>query len=44
VQAADLDPSNIDANFMAGKLYLETVNKERAPKYLERVFEKKPEL
>ncbi len=42
VQAADLDPSNIDANFMAGKLYLETVNKERAPKYLERVFEKNP--
>lgn len=42
VQAADLDPSNIDASFMAGKLYLETVNKERAPKYLERVYEKNP--
>lgn len=42
VQAADLDPSNIDANFMAGKLYLETVNKERSARYLERVFEKNP--
>src|SRR5690606_11990599 len=36
VQAADLDPDNIRANFMAGRLYLETVNKDRSSRYLER--------
>lgn len=43
VQAADLDPDNIKANFMAGKLYLETVNKERSSRYLERVYTKDPD-
>ena len=42
VQAADLDPDNIKANFMAGKLYLETVNKERSSRYLERVYQMDP--
>lgn len=43
VQAADLDPENIRANFMAGKLYLETVNKDRSTRYLIRVFEQDPD-
>lgn len=42
VQAADLDPENIRANFMAGKLYLETVNKDRSARYLLRVYEQDP--
>jgi len=37
VQAADLDPSNIKANWMAGKLYLETINKDKALKYFQQV-------
>ncbi len=36
--AANLNPENIWANYMAGKTYLETVNKERASMYFERVF------
>lgn len=42
VQAADLDPENTRANFMAGKLYLETVNKDRSTRYLTRVYEQDP--
>lgn len=42
VQAADLDPDNIRANFMAGRLYLETVNKDRSSRYLERVHQLDP--
>jgi len=41
-QAADLDPTNIEANWMAGKLYLETINKDNALKYLKRIEEQKP--
>lgn len=37
VQAADLDPSNIKANWMAGKLYIETINKDKALKYFKQV-------
>lgn len=37
VQAADIDPTNIEANWMAGKLYLETINKDRALKYFKRI-------
>ncbi len=37
VQAADLDPSNIRANWMAGKLYIETINKDKALKYFQQV-------
>ena len=42
VQAATLDPNNIKANYMAGKLYLETVNRERATKYYLKVLELDP--
>ncbi|MTI21064.1 hypothetical protein E1176_08540, partial [Fulvivirga sp. RKSG066] len=42
VQAADLDPNNVTANWMAGKLYLETINKDYALKYLKRIEEIKP--
>ena len=42
VQAADLDPSNIRANWMAGQLYLETINKDQALPYLLRVKDLKP--
>ncbi|MDQ3534256.1 MAG: hypothetical protein M3421_01350, partial [Bacteroidota bacterium] len=41
-QAADLDPTNIRANYMAGKLYLETINKERATKYYLQVLKLDP--
>ena len=42
IQAADLDPSNLRANWMAGSLYLETINKDRALTYLMRIFEQNP--
>lgn len=42
VQAATLDPNNIRANWMAGKLYLETINKDQAISYLLQVMELKP--
>lgn len=42
VQAATLDPNNIRANWMAGKLYLETINKDEALQYLLQVWELKP--
>jgi len=37
IQAADLDPENIRANWMAGDVLLKTTNKDRSVKYLERV-------
>jgi outer membrane protein OmpA-like peptidoglycan-associated protein/tetratricopeptide (TPR) repeat protein len=37
VQAADLDPANVKANWMAGKLYIETINKDKALKYFQQV-------
>ncbi len=37
VQAATLDPSNIQANYFAGQYHLITVNKEQAAKYFEQV-------
>lgn len=43
IQAADLDPENVRANYMAGKLYLETVNKDRASKYFLRVLKEDPD-
>lgn len=42
IQAATLDTSNVKANWMAGKLYLETINKDRAVEYLLRVKRQKP--
>jgi len=38
VQAAELDPENLDANYMAGKTDLETNSKSAASKYLLRVY------
>lgn len=43
VQVLDFDPNNIKANYMAGYLYLQTINKERAIAYLAKVFELDPE-
>lgn len=42
VQAATLDPNNVRANWQAGKLYLETINKDQALPFLLRVKEIKP--
>ena len=42
VQAAEMDPDNIEANYMAGKTYLETNFKDRATKYFLRVLELDP--
>lgn len=39
MQAADIDPGNIIANFKAGSAFLQTVGKDRAAKYLERVLD-----
>jgi outer membrane protein OmpA-like peptidoglycan-associated protein len=43
VQVLDFDPENIKANYMAGYLYLQTINKERAIPYLSKVYEIDPE-
>ena len=43
VQAAELDPSNVKANYMAGKVHLETTNKERATDYFLKVYELDPQ-
>ncbi|MGM0580394.1 MAG: OmpA family protein [Bacteroidota bacterium] len=37
IQAAEADTMNVRANYMAGKLYLETVNRDYSTKYFERV-------
>ncbi|BDC98408.1 hypothetical protein PEPS_06890 [Persicobacter psychrovividus] len=42
VQVVDFDPDNQRALYMAGKLYLETVQKERAVKYLKHLYELNP--
>lgn len=43
VQVLDFDPDNIKANYMAGYLYLQTINKDRAIPYLSKVYELDPE-
>ena len=43
VQAAELDPSNIKANFMAGKVHLETTNKDQATEYFLKVYQLDPD-
>ena len=43
VQAADLDPGNIEANYMAGRTSLETNFKSKATEYLLRVYKLDPE-
>ncbi len=42
VQAAELDPDNIKAHYMAGKVHIETTDKERATPYFLRVYELDP--
>jgi len=42
-QVLYFDPKNIKANYMAGYLYLQTINKERAIPYLLKVYEIDPE-
>src|SRR5688572_365270 len=42
VQAADLDTTNILANFEAARLHLRTIRKEEASKYLLRIYRQKP--
>ncbi len=37
IQATEADTNNIRANYMAGRLYLETVNRDYSAKYFERV-------
>ncbi len=37
VQAVEADTSNVRANYMAGRLYLETVNRDYSTQYFERV-------
>lgn len=41
-QAAELDPENIEANYMAGRTFLETSSKSNATKYLLQVYELDP--
>lgn len=43
IQAAQLDPNNIKAHWKAGEFYLETVGKDQAAQYFERVHELDPE-
>jgi outer membrane protein OmpA-like peptidoglycan-associated protein/tetratricopeptide (TPR) repeat protein len=40
--AAEMDPENIKANYMTGKLYLETIDKHKASPYLLQVLELDP--
>jgi len=43
IQAAELDPKNVKANYMAGKVHLETTNKDQATDYFLRVYEQDPD-
>ena len=43
LQVLDYDPDNLKANYMAGRLYLETVNKEKATQYLVKAYSIKPD-
>lgn len=42
VQAAEMDPDNLEANYMAGRTYLQTNSKASASKYLLRVYAIEP--
>lgn len=42
VQAAEADPSNVEANWMAGDFHLKTVGKARAAQYFTKVLELDP--
>lgn len=43
VQAAEADPANINANYMAGEFHINTIGKDRAVKYFLRVLDLNPE-
>ena len=43
IQAAELDPENAKANYMAGKVHLETTDKDRATRYFLKVVEIDPD-
>src|SRR5688572_13159465 len=43
IQAAEFDTTNVKANFEAGHLYLQTINRNLATKYLMRVYRQAPE-
>lgn len=43
IQATQLDPDNVKANFMAGKTISETINKGEATPYFQRVYELDPD-
>ena len=42
ILAADLDPTNVEANYKAGDAIIRTVDKSRATKYFERVYATDP--
>ncbi|UII26313.1 OmpA family protein [Fulvivirga maritima] len=42
IKAAELDPYNVKANWMAGQLYLETIDKDLSLKYFLRVEQQRP--
>jgi tetratricopeptide (TPR) repeat protein len=44
VQVLDFDPDNLKANYMAGYLFLQTIQKERATPYLLNVYSIDPEF
>lgn len=39
IQAAEADPTNVQANYKAGDAIIKTVDKDRAAKYFEKVYE-----
>lgn len=43
VMAADMDTSNIKANFQAGHMHIETIGKDRASKYFLRIYRQDPD-
>ncbi|NMM48620.1 OmpA family protein [Marinigracilibium pacificum] len=43
VQAADLDPDNIEANWLSGEYIQRTSNKDRSVKYFKKVYELDPD-
>ena len=44
LQAIEINPDNVVANYMAGKCYLETVGKELSVNYLIKAYEKKKDV
>ena len=42
VQAAEADPTNVEANWMAGNFHLRTIGKDKAAKFFLKVLELDP--